>query len=119
MVTRNTDNGYQMYVSSESAFAPRRERIGNNMTQFMSTQSCLLCRSQFQTKDLRTELCPSCKVHEKEVKKYRGLGGRLNEATKQKILDSKTLRIGTGYKYDFFDKGGRKPEEKKPWRPQT
>ncbi len=91
------------------------------MPEFMNTQSCLLCRESFQTKDLRVDLCPSCDSdsHKKEVQKYRGLGGRLNEATKQKIFDSKTLRFGSGHRFDYFDKGGKKPEAAKPWRPLT
>lgn len=89
------------------------------MPEFMNTQTCLLCSSEFQAKDLRTELCPDCKRHAREVQKYRGLGGRLNEATKQKIYDSKTLRFGSGHKYNFYDLGGKKPEEIKPWHPTT
>lgn len=80
------------------------------MTEFMNTQTCLLCSEEYQTKDLRTELCPSCKkVHEKEVSRFRGTGGagNLPPHTKQRILDSKTLRFGTGHRYDYFDKKGQ------------
>ena len=77
------------------------------MAMYMNNQTCLLCSEKFSTKDLRTSLCDGCKHHANEVKKYRGLGGRLSESTKRKILETKTLRSGSGHRYDYFDKGGK------------
>lgn len=89
------------------------------MTEYMNSQICIVCSQPFEARDLRQDFCKNCLIHKQEVARYRGLGGRLNEATKQKILESRTLRQGTGVKFDFYDKGGKKPEGVKPWRSKT
>lgn len=75
--------------------------------KYLNNQKCLLCGLQFETRDLRVELCSSCLPYSALVKKYRGPNSRLDERMKLYILNSNHLRFGSGHKYDYFDKGGK------------
>ncbi len=74
------------------------------MANYMNTQTCLLCGLEFDARDLRTELCPSCQGYAPMVKKFRGQNSRLDERTKLHILNSGYLRSGTGKRYDWKEK---------------
>lgn len=76
------------------------------MANYMNQQTCLLCGLVFNARDLRTELCQSCRGYSALVKKYRGARARLDERTKLNILNSRFLRKGTGHRFDYYDKGG-------------
>jgi hypothetical protein len=74
---------------------------------YLSPKSCLLCGNSFMARDVRRdELCGDCVQYRDTVKRYRGTGGcgSIDEMTKRRILNSKTLRYGTGMMFNAIDK---------------
>lgn len=74
---------------------------GRMMAKNHSIRQCKLCLAYFECRDTRSILCGDCRPKEALVKRfYSAVTNNLSDEARQKILNSRTTRVGPFWPYN-------------------